>query len=337
VTEIELHETLLPVRPGDWDDEVVDVTAGWLRGFDSVHTRNAYRRDVAGFNAELEPAKLITPAWLPWCQAHGIDPLEAKRRHVAAYARQIEADGHSPGTRARKLSAVSSWYDYLIDEGILERNPAKRTGRPKIDRTVSQATGMSQSETDALLDQAEADSPLSAALISVLYFGGFRVGSVLGATIGDLRWEQGKRALRLKVKGGHDRLAVLEDEATAPLETYLETRGKPHPEEPLFVTAGATSFTEVQAWRLIRRLAREAGIKSWDQLNPHTLRHAHITHALDEEVPIEIVQLTAGHKATETTLRYDRARHTRGKRSGTVLSDRRREARAKRVDGGPAE
>jgi integrase/recombinase XerD len=308
--------------------ELVDATAGWLRGFESVHTRNAYRRDVAGVNARGEPAKMITPAWLPWCQQYDLDPLAARKRHVAAYARQLMADGHSPGTRARKLSAISSWYDYLIADEMTERNPAKHTGRPAIDRDVSPATGLSQDEMDALLDQAEADSPRAAALISLLYFGAFRVGSVLRATIGDLGWDQGERTLRLVVKGGTERRPVIEAEATAALDAYLATRGEPQPHEPLFVTRSGKPLIEQDVWRLVRRLARQAGIRSWAQLNPHSLRHTHITHARDEGVALEVVQETAGHKDSRTTLRYDRARFRRNRRSGIVLSDRRRQSKA---------
>lgn len=324
--DLALTGAVLPAVPGDAGD-LVDVTAGWLRGFGSVHTRNAYRRDLTGFGPALEPAKMKTPAWLPWCAERGIDPLAARKGHVAAYARQLEADGHSPQTRARKLSATSSWYDYLISEEITDRNPAKKTGRPNIDRDVSPATGLSQDEMDRLLDQAEADSRRAYALICLLYFGAFRVGSVLAATVGDLGWDQDDRTLKLVVKGGTDRNPVIEVAAAEALEDYLANRGDPGPGEPLFTTSSGTAMIEQDAWRLIRRLARQAKIKSWAQLNPHSLRHTHITHALDEGVALDVVRETAGHKDERTTRRYDRARGRRGKRSGTVLSDRRRLAR----------
>jgi integrase/recombinase XerD len=308
-------------------DELRSPTAGWLYDFGSIHTRNAYRRDLLGISPSGDPAIMKTAAWLPWCAGHGLDPLAARKRHVAGYARLLEADGHSPGTRARKLSVISSWYDYLIGEEITERNPAKATSRPNIDRDVSPATGLSEDEMNLLLDQAEADGPRSSALISLLYFGAFRIGSVLNATVGDLGWSEGQRTLRLVVKGGEDRRPVLEDEASEALDAYLEARGSPGPGEPLFTTGTGARLAEAYCWRLVRRLARQAGIKSWAQLNPHSLRHSHITHARDEGVALDIVQETAGHKDSRTTLRYDRARKRRNNRSGTVLSDRRRRAK----------
>lgn len=322
--DVALSGTVLPAVPGAVGDDLTDLTAGWLRGFDSIHTRVAYRRDLTGFGANLEPVAMKTPAWLPWCVANGIDPLSARRGGVAAYARQIEADGHSPATRARKLSAVSSWYDYLIAEELIDRNPAKTTGRPNIDRDVSPAVGLSEEEVDALLDQAAADGTRSDALISLLYFGAFRVGSVLGADIGDLGWKQNSRTLKMKVKGGDIKRVTIERAAELPLTRYLDSRGELARTSPLFATSAGARMSELQAWRLVRRLAREAGVKAWAELNPHTLRHAHATLARDAGVGIDIVQDTLGHKDTRTTLRYDRARGNRG-RSGTVLSERRLE------------
>lgn len=274
--------------PGVLLDDLQGATLGWLAGLRSIHTRNAYRRDLLGISPAGEPAKMKTPAWLPWCAAHDLDPLAARVRHVALYARELETDGHSPGTRARKLSVISSWYDYLIADELADRNPAKKTGRPNIDRDVSPATGLSQDEMDALLDRAAADSPRAAALISLLYFGAFRVGSVLAATVGDLGWEHGDRTLRLVVKGGTEQRRVIEAEASDALDAYLADRGDPGPAEPLFVTRTGAALIEQDAWRLIRRLARQAGIKSWAQLNPHSLRHTHITHALDEGVALDV-------------------------------------------------
>lgn len=316
--------------PGPPDDALRRATIAWLIAQKSIHTRNAYRRDVLGIGASGQPAKMPVPAWLPWCEQNGTDPLAARRGDADLYARVIEAAGQSPATWARKISAISSWYDYLIDEGVTDVNPAKKASRPEIDRDVSPAVGLSEDEINLLLDRAEADSPRTAALISLLYFGGLRIGSVLRADIGDLGWDEGDRTLRLVLKGGRKRRVIIEAEASDALDAYLEDRGDPAPDEPLFTSRSGERLDEPYCWRLIRRLARQAQIKSWAQLNPHTLRHAHATHARDEGVALDVVQDTLGHKDQRTTLRYDRARFRRKKRSGTVLSDRRRRAREER-------
>ena len=101
--------------PGPADDEPGRATIGWLIAQKSIHTRHAYRRDVIGIGTNGKPAKMPVPAWLPWCEQNGVDPLAARRSHADLYARLIEVAGQSPATWARKISAISSWYDYLID------------------------------------------------------------------------------------------------------------------------------------------------------------------------------------------------------------------------------
>lgn len=312
-------------------EALVDATAGWIRGHESVHTRDAYRRDVAGAQPNGEPARMATPAWLLWCALHGIDPLAARVGSVSAYSRQLEVDGNSPATRARKIAAISSWYDYLMREDLTEFNPAKIAKRPSIDKDESPATGLSEDEVDALLAQARAEGLRAAALISLLYFGAFRIGSVVDAVIGDLGWDQGERTLRLKVKGGHTRTPAIEPAAQEALDAYLATRPGAGRDEPLIPGDDGRKMTRPAAWRLMRRLTKQAGIPSWEQLNPHSLRHSHITHALDHEVSLDEVRLTAGHKHEQTTRRYDRTRQRRAARSGKKLS----EAYLKRRDGAP--
>jgi len=322
--------TLPPLRPADnatQTDKLWNATLGWILAQDSPHTRIAYQRDLLGVGASGKPARMKAPAWIPWCRTHGLEPLAARRRHVDLYARELEACGQGDATRGRKLSAISSWYAYLISEELADYNPAKDAKRPRVDRDVSPAVGLSEDEMNRFLDRAEADSAQAGALVGLLYFSALRVSSVLNADMCDLGWDQGARTLRLRRKGGITERVVIEQEAARLLEAYLAANIALDENEPLFTTRSGHRLDEPYVWRLIRRTARAAGIESWAQIGPHSLRHSHITHALDEGVPIQVVQDTARHKDTRTTLRYDRARQRRGNRSGTALSDRRQRAR----------
>lgn len=325
----------LPALPADPGHPLVLATAGWLAAHKqkSINTHNAYRRDVIGIGTDGGPAKMPVPAWLPWCDQIGLNPLAARRGDVDLYSNLITTAKLSPATWARKISAVSSWYDYLISEEIIDRNPAKIATRPSIDRDISPATGVDDKEIDPFLDQAEKDGLRTNALICMLYFGGLRLGSVLAANFGDLQWEGGDRVLWLTVKGGKKRRVYLEPEAVEPLDDYLASRGEVEDDDPLFVTSTGARLDEAYCWRLVRRLARQAGMKSWAQLSPHSLRHTHITHALDAGVAREVVQDNMGHADDRTTRRYDRARNLRKNRSGSPLSERRRKVKEQRLGG----
>ena len=97
----------LEVTPGSLpaagDDSIRRLVAAWLLGYESPATRRNYGADLA--------------AWLRFCGSHGLDPLQARRLHVDAWARTLSARKAAPRTVARRLAAVSSWYGYLVAEG----------------------------------------------------------------------------------------------------------------------------------------------------------------------------------------------------------------------------
>jgi integrase/recombinase XerD len=319
VTEVEPYTTPLPAQPGEPSDLIPQLLRAWLLAQESDHTKTAYRRDVAGNAPSMK-----VPGWLVWCAENGQDPLVVRRAHVDAYKNALRQASYSPASVSRRLAAISSFYQYATDEEIIEHNPAKAVKRPKIDNSVSHAVGLSEKELDKLLDAASADGARSEALLTLLFFAGLRVGSVVNADVGDLGWNEGERTIKLTVKGGATTFKYLEDIVAEAIGTYLAERGKPADHEPLFLNVSGYRIDQAYAWRLIRRLARQAGIKSWEKLGPHSLRHTMATHALDEGVPLADVQDALGHKDPKTTRRYDRARQLRDKRPGRVLAERRR-------------
>jgi integrase/recombinase XerD len=295
------HRPLAPV--GD----LTDLTDGWLRNRRlSAHTRAAYRRDVTH--------------WLHWCAGRDIDPMAASFLHVNAYARELEStvDARtgrptSAATVARRLSGVSSWYDFLGRLGALAANPVAGADRPRVDRDHSATVGLTAAEVDALLAAADRiDGPLAArhrAILTLLADLGLRVGELVGLDVADLGHERGHRTVRFVGKGGKPRRRALAPGTAAAVDAYLAARTAPV-DGPLFVTATGTRVDRHAVFRLVRRLARAAAIPAWEKLSPHSLRHAFATTARDEGVPLEDVQDAMGHADPRTTRRYDRDRHS---------------------------
>jgi integrase/recombinase XerD len=272
------------------------VTEAWLANRRlSEHTRAAYRRDVA--------------SWLAWCSARDLEPLTASFLDVNAYARGLEARPLSPATVARMLSGLSSWYDFLVKLRAVDGNPVGGADRPAVARDHSATVGLTPQEVDALLAAADADPGPAAlrhrAVLALLADLGLRVGEVVGLDVTDLGWERGHRSLRFVGKGGKPRRRALTPAAAAALDRYLAGRT----DGPLFITSAGARLDRHAVFRLVRRLARQAGIASWDRLSPHSLRHAFATAARAEGVPLEDVQDAMGHADPRTTRRYDRDRH----------------------------
>lgn len=290
-----------------------DFTEEWLRNRRlSEHTRAAYRRDITG--------------WLTWCESQQLDPLTVTFVDVNAYARALESTVDprtgrllTAATVARKLSALSSWFDFLCRLGAVATNPVSAADRPRISRDHSATVGLAPHEVNALLAAAEADTGPTAArnraALALLADLGLRVGELVSLDVTDLGRERGHRSIRFTGKGGRPRRRALSPGCGHALDAYLAIRAATEkvPVDqltgPLLVTSTGARLDRHAVFRLVRRLARAAGIAAWAKLSPHSLRHAFATTARAQGVPLEDVQDAMGHADPRTTRRYDRDRH----------------------------
>jgi integrase/recombinase XerD len=144
---------------------------------------------------------------------------------------------------------------------------------------------------------------------------GLRVGERVSLDCADLGYERGHRSVRFVGKGGKPRRRALTPGTADAVDAYLAQRAAAAgiaPDQldgPLLVTASGGRLDRHAVFRLVRRLARDAGIAAWARLSPHSLRHAFATTARAEGVPLEDVQDAMGHADPRTTRRYDRDRH----------------------------
>lgn len=259
----------------------------YLAGYKEA-TRKAYARDLRH--------------WAAWCEAVGVDVLAAQRVHVDAYVRACEHNGASAATIARRLSSVSGYYAYALDEDLIGRNPVVRIKRPKVSGG-STRLGLDRDEVGRLLASAER-KPRDLALALLLTLNGLRVSEALAADVADLSDERGHRVLRVVRKGGVVALVPLAPRVAAAVADLVDGRT----EGPIFVTRSGARLDRHAAWKVIRRLAKDAGIAK--TISPHSLRHTFVTCSLDAGVPLHVVQDAAGHASPTTTQRYNRARHS---------------------------
>lgn len=314
---------LLPAALHGVPGRLVAATRTWLHRQRSEQTRNGYRHDLQ--------------LWLVHCAGTGVDPLYARPADVDGWViaqRLHGARGGRPAaeaTIARRLAAVSSWYDYLIantaddPQPLVLRNPVARAGRPRLNPTYSPTIGLTAEEMDRLLAAADADSTTSGALIRLVFTEGLRVGSALAAQVSDLGHDQGYRTLEVRVKGRADHepdripLPPVVDTAIAAM---LAERGDPG-DGPLFLTPTGRPIYHMYVYRLVKRLARNAGIAAFDKLTPHALRATAITLYLDATGgDVRGAQRFAGHARPETTINYDKRRTTYANHGAYVLAGR---------------
>jgi integrase/recombinase XerD len=146
-----------------------------------------------------------------------------------------------------------------------------------------------------------AGAPAEHALISLLALDGLRVSEATGANIEALGVERGHRTLVITRKGGKVVTIPLAPRTARAIDLAVGE----HVDGPIFLTPNGQRLDRHGAARVVRRVARRAGITK--PVGPHTLRHAFITTALDAGVPLRDVQEAASHADPRTTMRYDRA------------------------------
>ncbi|XTZ13898.1 tyrosine-type recombinase/integrase [Micromonospora echinospora] len=293
-------------------DALRDFTEQWLTNRRlSEHTRAAYRHDVR--------------LWATWCADRGLNPLQATFLDVNAWGRHLEqpdpATGRraAPSTVARRLSAVSSWYDFLAKLGAVATNPAAVADRPRVDRDYSPTVGFSTADATAMLAVAARGDrwigPAGPAIAAVLVDLGIRVSELCALDVENLGHTEGHRTVQLlAMKGGKRRVRSLPPAVAKVVDAYLEFRagqaGLPanHLRGPLFVNGRGERIGRHEVGRFVKRLAKAAGMPDWEKITPHSFRHAWNTIARLNGAGLEDRQHALGHADPRTTQRYDRNR-----------------------------
>jgi integrase/recombinase XerD len=260
--------------------------AAFIAGYASSATRQAYTRDLK--------------AWWKHLADIRVEVYGAHRVHVELFARRCEAAGAAPGTVARRLSTVSSYYQWLEEEDLVPKNPVRRVKRPRVS-DESPRTGLDRAETRAFLAAAARGSRRDHALGVLLCLSGLRVSEAIGARVEDLHHERGHRTLRVhRSKTQTTERIALAPRTAAAIDALIDGRESGF----IFETASHRQLDRHAARKIIARLGRAAGISR--PVFPHLMRHGYVTQALDAGVPLEQVAHGAGHKNVQTTLRYAR-------------------------------
>lgn len=271
---------------------VIKSTRSWMAKRPSEHSRTAYAKDAAW--------------WLAYCAAAGVDPTRARPIDADDYETALRATGLAKSTRARRLAAASSWYTYLIRADVADRNPFEGMDRPSVSADDSPTRGLTAAQLATLLSYArDHESPRTYALLATLATTAGRIGSVLALTHGSLGHDQGHRVADLVVKGDHKKRVVLVPLAVEAIDRHAGT-GRQRAAAYVFATRTGKPMDEPAAFRLLRRVAKAAGIPHHNALSPHSLRHSYATALLSKGVPLADVQDAMGHADPRTTRRYDR-------------------------------
>jgi len=253
------------------------------------NTLLAYRRDLADY-------------------ARFVGRRKVRPRDVVGYLAHLRKAGRAETTIARRFACLRSFYRFCASEGLLKTNPTEMLDAPRRWRTLPRVLG--QRDVARMLGSIDGATRLGRrdrALFELLYATGGRVSEICGARRRD--WKEDLGLLRLRGKGGKERLVPVGRPAREAIAAHLADRGEEPPEAPLLASVRGNPLTRDRVFRLLHGYAQKAGI---DPLpSPHDLRHAFATHLLEGDADIRAVQELLGHASVATTQLYTHVEHER--------------------------
>jgi integrase/recombinase XerD len=263
-----------------------------LEAGSSAHTVTSYLRDVTRL--------------AQYASSHGANaPDQLSAAQLREFIYFLKDLGLAPTTIRRQISALRTYYKFLVGEGIAARDPSARIESPKRWRTLP--TVLSVAEIDKLLAAPNTDEPLAIrdrALLEFAYATGVRVSELVGLKLQDILFSDG--VARVFGKGAKERLIPVGRRALGAVSLYAREirptldRGKGR--GILFLNARGAPLSRVGAWGVIKATARRAGLVK--RVTPHTLRHTFATHLLEGGADLRAVQEMLGHADLATTQLY---------------------------------
>ena len=207
-------------------------------------------------------------------------------------------------SQARLISSLRSFYDWLVQEGMITDNPCDNVDAPKIGRNIPDV--LSEEEVSRLMDVVDTSTWFGLrdrAILEVMYGCGLRVSEAVNLKISGLFLDEG--FIRIIGKGNKERLIPIGDMAIEALLIYLEARILPADrtsEDIVFLNRYGRPLSRISMFKTIRSLAHLAGIRR--DISPHIFRHSFATHLIEHGADLRVVQEMLGHEDISTTEIY---------------------------------
>lgn len=275
--------------------------AFWLEGFrdylaleagHSPHTVENYLRDLR---------RLVE-----FAAGRGIEePTGLTRPLLREFVFTLKDLGLSAATIRRHVSAVRTYFGFLLGEGVVREDPSDRLEGPRIGRSLPDT--LTVQEVEAILAAPSVEERLGwrdRALLELGYGAGLRVSELCGLGLTDLVLTES--LVRVVGKGSKERLVPIGRGVHNAVSVYLHTvrpeldRGASR--QRVFLNHRGAPLSRVGAWGIVKRAAARAGISK--TVTPHTLRHSFATHLLEGGADLRAVQEMLGHADLSTTQVY---------------------------------
>ncbi len=271
-------------------------------------------RNMSAYTVRNYTADLLD--FFSFLKASGISSLRAvDRLTLRDYLSHLMQQGLVKASIARKLSAIRSFYRYLLREGIIATSPVATTSSPKLDKRLP--SFLTMEEMKRLLEAPDLSTPQGqrdCALLELLYASGLRVSELVQLNLEQVNLVTNE--IRVWGKGNKERVVLIGKPAAEALTTYL-TQGRPEllgkkRSNALFLNRYGGRLPARRIQRILEDYARLAGIDK--KVHPHLLRHTFATHLLDGGADLRVVQELLGHADLSSTQIYTHVTKSQAKK-----------------------
>ncbi len=247
----------------------------------------AYTQDLEHFFSLLDTRKITNIA-------------DVNEEVVIAFLAHLKAHNYASSSVCRMLMAVKVFFRFLKRERRVVHDATSYLDTPKLWQLIPEVLAIEEMERLLAAPNIEnAQGARDKAILEVLYASGLRVSEICGLNIQDLD----DASVRVKGKGGKERIVPIAQVAVQAVDQYLlQHRKAPENEPALFVSSTGKRIDRIEVWKRVKHYAKLAGINR--PISPHTLRHSFATHLLENGADLRVIQEMLGHASIATTDRY---------------------------------
>ena len=271
-------------------------------------------RNMSAYTVRNYTADLMD--FFDFLRAKDISSLrEVDRLTLRDYLSHLMKQGLVKASIARKLSAIRSFYRYLLQEGMISTSPVATTSSPKLDKRLP--SFLTIEEVKRLLEAPDLSTPQGQrdrALLELLYASGLRVSELAQLNLEQVNLDT--HEIRVWGKGAKERVVLMGEPAAKALTTYL-SQGRPKllgkkGSNALFVNRYGGRLPERRIQIILGKYASSASIDK--KVHPHLLRHTFATHLLDGGADLRVVQELLGHADLSSTQIYTHVTKSQAKK-----------------------
>lgn len=244
-------------------------------------TIKSYQLDLTDFFGYIESKK--------------INYLTITNHDVRGYLKYLDSCNLKNSTISRRISTLRTFYNYLVDENIVENNVFHNVKNPKLEKKLPNY--LNYNEMEELLESIDISTTeglKKRLLIEMFYSTGCRVSEMINVKISDIDFTN--KTIRIMGKGSKERIVYFGDYASKYLDNYLS---KVKCDKYLFTNKKGEKLTINEVEQIVKDIMKHISIKT--HVTPHTLRHTFATHLLNNGADIKTVQELLGHANLSTT------------------------------------